>query len=402
MPREQAYVMPPPSHLPHHASTFARGPGQSTIFPFAKVPSKAAYMDDSTAYRALQFIFIARHAAEAGKAAVVITLVIFSLTLTVALVVFLRGADDNDDDLIEVDRDKDGRTTKSPLPKSVAIPGVDRGAPGDKTLDPGTVTVPTTTPVPTLPPPVTPTPAVYTQRALKDVQDNDPDKKTVIAIGSLTYKPVGFELEYKQIIENVVNNFNADTVIAISSVSTMESNEECYAVPPNVLSSPSPEFPSLETHWPLVSANATYASDKTLVGLSFEMGTLLYILESEAVSLHVGAYAKCTDFGMTSREAICGKRTSTSIREQFLDEPYVVYGTFIDDETQKRIAFAEFFTSGRDKYYKAIKKYGSVRRRLAWMLFNVHLGDARKRCGSDAFTIVRLICQQIRGITKCG
>ncbi|KAL1435025.1 hypothetical protein MTO96_001574 [Rhipicephalus appendiculatus] len=81
--------------------------------------------------------------------------------------------------------------------------------------------------------------------ALKDVQDNDPDKQTVIAIGSLTYKPEGFELEYRQIIEHVVNTFNADAVIAISSVSTMESNDDCYAAPPNVLSSPATEFPSL-------------------------------------------------------------------------------------------------------------------------------------------------------------
>ncbi|XP_075724081.1 uncharacterized protein LOC142766116 [Rhipicephalus microplus] len=140
--------------------------------------------------------------------------------------------------------------------------------------------------------------------ALKDVQDNDPEKQTVIAIGSLTYKPEGFQLEYRQIIECVVNTFNADAVIAVSSVSTMESNEECYAAPPNVLSSPAREFPSLETHWPLVRANATYANRRTLVGLSFEMGTMLYVLESDVVSPQGGAYAKCTSFGITSRDAV--------------------------------------------------------------------------------------------------
>ncbi|KAH7956745.1 hypothetical protein HPB52_012361 [Rhipicephalus sanguineus] len=57
-----------------------------------------------------------------------------------------------------------------------------------------------------------------------------------------------------------------------------------------------------ETHWPLVNANATYANAETLRGLSFEMGTLIYVLEKDAASLRDGAYAKCVDFGMTTRD----------------------------------------------------------------------------------------------------
>ncbi|KAL3213944.1 hypothetical protein MRX96_007344 [Rhipicephalus microplus] len=239
-------------------------------------------------------------------------------------------------------------------------------------------------------------------KALKEIQSNDPNRKTVIAIGSLNYKSGGFDREYKQIIKNVVNTFNADAVIAISSVSAMESTDNCSAVPPNVLSSQSPDFPSLETHWPLVRSNAKYASGKTLVGLSFEMGTLLYVLESEAVSPRDAAYAKCKDFGITSRDAICGRRNRTDTGDQFLDEPYVLYGTFLDGDTRKYVAFAEYFTSCRDKFIRARRKYGSVRRRVAWMLFNVHLGDVRGRCGSGAFLVVKLICQEIRGSKKCG
>ncbi|KAH6926047.1 hypothetical protein HPB50_013453 [Hyalomma asiaticum] len=184
--------------------------------------------------------------------------------------------------------------------------------------------------------------------AFKDVQGDDADKRTVIAIGSLSYE-YAFMNEYKEIFENVVNTFNADAVVAISSVSTMESSDTCFAAPPNVLVSPTPKFPSFETHWPLVRANATYASMKPLVGLSFEMATMFYVLEDEAPSLNEGAYAKCKGFGMTSRDAICGEKAGTASSDQLLNDPYVIYGTFLDDATQKRVAFAEYFTSGRDK-----------------------------------------------------
>ncbi|KAL1435024.1 hypothetical protein MTO96_001573 [Rhipicephalus appendiculatus] len=80
------------------------------------------------------------------------------------------------------------------------------------------------------------------------------------------------------------------------------------------------------------------------------MGTMLYVLESEAFSPQGAAYAKCTDFGMTSRDAICGTSMGTNISAQFLDEPYVVYGTFLGDNTQKYVAYAEYLTSCRDKH----------------------------------------------------
>ncbi|KAL3213946.1 hypothetical protein MRX96_007345 [Rhipicephalus microplus] len=410
----------------------------------------------------------------------------------------------NDDDIIEVDQEKNDKTTKMPLPKAVVIPGIEKDAPGHKTSEPGMVT-----PVPTpefttrtvkeilctvghsavmssMYPPeglcqylyytdvvivrdqiraslvqdswklfqvkartyqyvkggigfdyryITRA-KIYSARrellhlaqqnlkhygllnvvtkpdelnatvesmkpiieALKDVQDNNHDKQTVIAIGSLTYKPEGFQLLYRQIIENVVNTFNADAVIAISSVSTMESSDDCYAVPPNVLRSPAPQFPSLETHWPLVRDNTTHARSRTLLGLSFEMGTMFYVLKREVVRPLAGAYANCTGFGMTSRDAVCGSRRNT----EFLDEPYVVYSAFLRSDTWKYVAFAEYFTSTRDKYHKALQKYGSVRRRLAWMLFNVHLVDVLRTCGSGTFTVIRLICQEIRGQFQCG
>ncbi|KAH7972174.1 hypothetical protein HPB52_008588 [Rhipicephalus sanguineus] len=81
--------------------------------------------------------------------------------------------------------------------------------------------------------------------ALKDLQGSDPDGRTIIAIGSYDYGRVGFMNEYKDIIEEVVDTFKADAVIAISSVGWIEDEDNCYATPPNVLSSELTRFPTL-------------------------------------------------------------------------------------------------------------------------------------------------------------
>ncbi|KAL1468192.1 hypothetical protein MTO96_041639, partial [Rhipicephalus appendiculatus] len=81
--------------------------------------------------------------------------------------------------------------------------------------------------------------------ALKDVQGSDPDRRTVIAVGSYDYGGLGFMKTYKDILKDIINTFKADAVIAISSVSSMEDEAGCYAVPPNVLRSRKSKFPSL-------------------------------------------------------------------------------------------------------------------------------------------------------------
>ncbi|KAL1467919.1 hypothetical protein MTO96_041830 [Rhipicephalus appendiculatus] len=235
---------------------------------------------------------------------------------------------------------------------------------------------------------------------LKTMQGSDADKRTVIAIGSYDY--TGFIGKYKDIFAIVLNTFKVDAVIAISSVSSMEDKASCYAAPPNVVSSPQPRFPSLETHWPLVSAKAKYANVEKLRGLSFEMGTLLYVLEKDAASLNDSAYAKCLDFGMTTRDVLCGMRAFVN-RKKYLSRPYMIYATFVREEkTSRRVAFSEFAVSPRNKYDATRQKYGSLHHRGVLMLFNVHMVDVRKRCGADPFSLFKWICEDFRGRKKCG
>ncbi|KAL3209987.1 hypothetical protein MRX96_037532 [Rhipicephalus microplus] len=179
--------------------------------------------------------------------------------------------------------------------------------------------------------------------ALKDLQGSEADRRTVIAIGSYDYRD--FMKTYKEIIRDVINTFKADAVIAISSVSSMEDEAGCFAVPPNVLRAQKSKFPSLETHWPLVRGNETYAQGKMLRGLSFEMGSLIYILDVEAASLRASPY------------------TSSS---------------WHDERT------ASFTTEVR-----------GCCTTFTW-------GDVRRKCGSAAFALIKWFCQDYRAYRACG
>ncbi|KAL3213942.1 hypothetical protein MRX96_007342 [Rhipicephalus microplus] len=238
--------------------------------------------------------------------------------------------------------------------------------------------------------------------ALKAFQGNHPDARTIIAIGSYDYSPVGFMNEYKGIVEEVVNTFKADAVIAISSVSSIEDEDNCYAVPPNVLSSQLTRFPTMETHWTFLKDSTTYSNSKTMVGLSFEMATLMYVLKKDVFSVANAIYERCTGLVVTSRDAVCGQRRTLDMKAQYIDKPYMVYGTFVRNGSRRNVAFAEYFTSAREKFFQARRSYGRLRRRAALVLFDVHLVDVRKKCGGDPFHLMKWVCQEFKGARECG
>ncbi|KAL3198908.1 hypothetical protein MRX96_001487 [Rhipicephalus microplus] len=132
------------------------------------------------------------------------------------------------------------------------------------------------------------------------------------------------------------------------------------------------------------------------------MGTMMYILEKDAASLRESAYTKCLEFGITARDVICGTRSFVD-QKQYIKSPYMIYGTFIpDDSARRRVAFAEFVTSPRDKYNAARRVYGSLHHRSALLFYNVHLADVRRRCGGTPFDLIKWICQDFKGNRKCG
>ncbi|XP_075554177.1 uncharacterized protein LOC142587180 [Dermacentor variabilis] len=204
----------------------------------------------------------------------------------------------------------------------------------------------------------------------------------VIAIGVRDYSRPSM-VSFEQAVKHVVNSFAVDTVIAIASVSSAESRESCRAVPPNILQSSADEKnPSLAKLWYLLKRNATDKQTTTL-GLSFEMGTLIYELTSDHNDLASAVNAECNGTALTSREALCGAASVVDKGKQTLAAPYLTYGGFPTPGNKRRVVFTDYLHTATARFLNVSGGTGSnnLRSRLAWMLFNVHLGDTAKRCG---------------------
>ncbi|XP_054928133.1 uncharacterized protein [Dermacentor andersoni] len=183
--------------------------------------------------------------------------------------------------------------------------------------------------------------------------------------------------------DNGANSFAVDTVIAIASVISAESRESCRAVPPNILQSSADEKnPSLAKLWYLLKRNATNKQTTTL-GLSFEMGTLMYELTSDHNDLASAVNAKCNGTSLTSREALCGAAKVVDTAKQKLAAPYLTYGGFPTAGNNRRVVFTDYLHTATERFLNVSGGTGSndLRSRVAWMLFNVHLADTGKICG---------------------
>ncbi|KAL3217949.1 hypothetical protein MRX96_031869 [Rhipicephalus microplus] len=72
---------------------------------------------------------------------------------------------------------------------------------------------------------------------LKAIQGNDSKRKIVMAIGLFDYNEPNAWDKYRKGFQDAVESTMADTVIAISSMSMVETSETCYAAPSSVLDS---------------------------------------------------------------------------------------------------------------------------------------------------------------------
>ncbi|XP_075724082.1 uncharacterized protein LOC142766117 [Rhipicephalus microplus] len=135
-------------------------------------------------------------------------------------------------------------------------------------------------------------------------------------------------------------------------------------------------------------------------GLSFEMGTMMYWLKAQASNFTGSFYQRCEYVTMTSRDAVCG--TSPA---QYQEGDYYIYGGFVANNSQQGVAFADYDMSGQKKWEKARRdgeaKGLKLRRRVAIMLFNVHLEDIDKKCSVAPFAVETHICEALKGAGKC-
>ncbi|XP_070386303.1 uncharacterized protein [Dermacentor albipictus] len=120
------------------------------------------------------------------------------------------------------------------------------------------------------------------------VSTNAINSKTLIALGIFNYRSGNAVGVLGDMFNDAVTNHVADTVIAYSSVGWIERESECYSHPPSVfqrsdLKGPArlnvDRAPDIKTITTLMTRDKQFPSN-TKVGLSFELGTLVYTLKS--------------------------------------------------------------------------------------------------------------------------
>ncbi|KAH7973195.1 hypothetical protein HPB52_022754 [Rhipicephalus sanguineus] len=189
---------------------------------------------------------------------------------------------------------------------------------------------------------------------LKDLQGNDATRKTMIALGLSDYsEPDAWNL-YSSQFRVAVERTKADTVFALSSVGSQQSGANCVAVPPAVFDiaklpdaaeAQSAPFPNLKRHATLVAADVRYGRSNVKLGLSFEMGTLVYKFETNQDEPEKSVYAKCQVGYVTNADVV------------------------LND----------------------LSRLSNLRHGMSWLLHNSHLGDFGGTCMMDPFERIQWI-----------
>ncbi|KAH7970866.1 hypothetical protein HPB49_016249 [Dermacentor silvarum] len=179
---------------------------------------------------------------------------------------------------------------------------------------------------------------------LKRVQGNDAQRKTLIALGIYNYREQNAYGILQNMFTDAVNNHVADTVIAYSSVGWIERDLECYSHPPAIFNrgsyqgaaaAESERAPEMRRIALMMTRDKQFTSN-TKMGLSFELGTLVYQLKTpyagQSPSFEM-ANAPCTTLYVTSLEVVCAKlaENATFLRP---DMSLLMVNAHLGDPTQ--------------------------------------------------------------------
>lgn len=234
---------------------------------------------------------------------------------------------------------------------------------------------------------------------LKSIQGNDAKRRTIIALGMFDYNEPNAWVKYKEEFRKVVEESMADTVIAISSTGMVENRKNCYSAPTSVLDSsklmePSrtkaKSYPDLKTHSTLVAANVMYNKNTTRVGLSWEMGTLMYLMNKSSSDFSEKAYFKCNRFQLTQRDVVdCqGGLFDSDLLTGGMKYGYV----FNAPDT----AFSWEDEESIKEKLDGLKASSNLRGGLSWLLYDVHLGDYSGNCEDEDFKSVKFFKEHLK------
>nr|XP_054928721.1 uncharacterized protein LOC126534210 [Dermacentor andersoni] len=203
---------------------------------------------------------------------------------------------------------------------------------------------------------------------LRQLQGGDRSAHLVLASGIWNYNQSGAWAVYQEQF-GVMANYDVDIVISISSVRTMPLHERCQVAPTTVWNTTSAAYPGFDKHATLLLNSTTYPRPDLYVGLSFEMGVLLYQLKDPSTPRERVPYAPCTDFALVGYEQVCDPNVSLSR----MDELPAEFGA-----SSSSVFFYDSWETMKRKVDSVMKL--PVRKKIAWLLFDTHLSDVTWDC----------------------
>ncbi|XP_070382092.1 uncharacterized protein [Dermacentor albipictus] len=224
-------------------------------------------------------------------------------------------------------------------------------------------------------------------RKLKGVQGNDATRKTLLAFGIYNYREKDAYTILQEFFTDAINNHVADTVIIYSSVGWIEREGVCYSHPTSVFDKSdfkgsavkeADRAPYISKIAQFMRRTVQYTSD-TKMGLSFELGTLVYTLKnpySGDIVTDEMVNAECTVLFVTSLDVAPCKLDLQQRRVELFHDVNVAQ---VKGDKMKAMFFESEDTLRR-KCLKLAHNSTMLRADMSLLLVNAHLGDPTKSC----------------------
>ncbi|XP_075527256.1 uncharacterized protein LOC142559561 [Dermacentor variabilis] len=235
------------------------------------------------------------------------------------------------------------------------------------------------------------------------------NSKTLIALGIFNYRGANAMGVLRDMFNDAVTNHVADTVIVYSSVGWIQRASECYSHPPSVFQrsdlkgaahSNADRAPDIKSITTLMTRDKQFPSN-TKVGLSFELGTLVYIVNAAKKGVHTDLVnIPCKSLYVTNFDVV------PCLGNIQFNRAIIFEGVEVA-QSQADIRQVILFESNNTIFYK-IKKLAEnstfLRPDMSLLLLNAHLGDFRspannpcapynERDRNDPFYRIRVIRQ---------
>ncbi|KAL1420321.1 hypothetical protein MTO96_024406 [Rhipicephalus appendiculatus] len=215
-------------------------------------------------------------------------------------------------------------------------------------------------------------------KKLKSFQAQDNTRKTLLAFGIYNYLGENAWATLQEVFTSAINDAVADTVIAYSSVGWIERPSDCFSHPPSIFNmakytgeaaKEAGRAPDILTVSKMMTRDKKYNSGVKM-GLSFELGTLVYRVKKAAINFDMVNVA-CKTMYITNMDIVPCKVNIHFLRNELYEGVNV--GEVKGHNTT--VLLFEDDNTLTEKCKQLALPTTNLRHGMALLLVNAHLGD---------------------------